>query len=562
MAASILSLFPDGFGIMVIDDNEQSLHDVVQGLESYGYTVTPCSRVTSALDILIKDERRFDLILTEARMVDMDAFALLHQVEVTFDIPVIMMSAGGGLGLAGECIKAGASFYLQKPLDYAAVSTIWQHVAVKKMRVFPIDATRRMENRGSSPSFSVSGEERRGTGESPDNVKRRDVEDDDDHEGDEEVERGMNGTAVTEKKERVEWTNELHLLFLDAVDKLGINRAAPRKILKLMGRRDLTRTNVASHLQKYRQHLAKITNSRNRPEGNRSRRRFFLTKRRSVFECGPQHLTEIHRLEMESLNQSFATDAQRSADNSIKPQVASMKHTNIPKALPIPASAAEEMRHSRQDCDSTAENFQAFAVEYTVGLRACVAAGTSALKFPGSNTIATSDVSEPQNSGCGNNYIGLELQTASEKLGLTLGTSPGPKVIAPVEGESKDEIIEDMILDQLLQEEAVSSEKRTNIHKDLLSSGFGKNDPTIQTSGNHFSPLNQPSAELLENEDLSIDEFLDTQLDSLSQDIGDISQEAIMSLLFDDLLLKLQDEDANTVEEADLFSASQEDRRQ
>lgn len=53
------------------------------------HLVTPCSRVTSALDILSKDAGRFALILTEAQMVDMDAFSLLQQVEVSFDIPVI-----------------------------------------------------------------------------------------------------------------------------------------------------------------------------------------------------------------------------------------------------------------------------------------------------------------------------------------------------------------------------------------------------------------------------------------------------------------------------------------
>lgn len=132
--------------------------------------------------------------------------------------------------LAVECLKAGASFYLQKPLDYAAVSTIWQHVALKKIRTVPIQDTRRMENRGSSPSFSEAGEERRGAGESPDNTNRRDVEDDEENEGDEEAEGGVNGSAETEKKERMEWTNELHLLFLHAVDKLGINSESRSRI--------------------------------------------------------------------------------------------------------------------------------------------------------------------------------------------------------------------------------------------------------------------------------------------------------------------------------------------
>lgn len=53
---------------------------------------------------------------------------------------------------------------------------------------------------------------------------------------------------------QVEWTQELHERFVNAVETLGADKAVPSKILEHMGpiAVGLTRQNVASHLQKYR----------------------------------------------------------------------------------------------------------------------------------------------------------------------------------------------------------------------------------------------------------------------------------------------------------------------
>nr|XP_043622940.1 two-component response regulator ARR1-like [Erigeron canadensis] len=60
----------------------------------------------------------------------------------------------------------------------------------------------------------------------------------------------QNGSV--EKKPRVVWTKEMHQKFLEAVAKLGHDKAFPKKIVELMNVPGLTRENVASHLQKYR----------------------------------------------------------------------------------------------------------------------------------------------------------------------------------------------------------------------------------------------------------------------------------------------------------------------
>ncbi|CAL5221213.1 g3362 [Coccomyxa viridis] len=62
------------------------------------------------------------------------------------------------------------------------------------------------------------------------------------------------GDEQRSRKFKVEWTQELHERFVNAVETLGADKAVPSKILEHMGpiAVGLTRQNVASHLQKYR----------------------------------------------------------------------------------------------------------------------------------------------------------------------------------------------------------------------------------------------------------------------------------------------------------------------
>ncbi|CAL8468401.1 g7941 [Coccomyxa elongata] len=62
------------------------------------------------------------------------------------------------------------------------------------------------------------------------------------------------GDEQRSRKQKVEWTQELHDRFVCAVETLGADKAVPSKILDHMGpiAAGLTRQNVASHLQKYR----------------------------------------------------------------------------------------------------------------------------------------------------------------------------------------------------------------------------------------------------------------------------------------------------------------------
>jgi SHAQKYF class myb-like DNA-binding protein len=75
-------------------------------------------------------------------------------------------------------------------------------------------------------------------------------------------------TASTSRRRRLVWTPDLHNRFVKAVKEIGIDTAVPKAILQHMGVHGLTRENVASHLQKYREAAKKIEDSRERRNTN------------------------------------------------------------------------------------------------------------------------------------------------------------------------------------------------------------------------------------------------------------------------------------------------------
>ncbi|XP_058781876.1 two-component response regulator ORR24-like [Vicia villosa] len=65
--------------------------------------------------------------------------------------------------------------------------------------------------------------------------------------------------VVRRNKAGVVWSVELHRKFVAAVNHLGIDKAVPKKVLDTMNVENITRENVASHLQKYRPYLKRIS---------------------------------------------------------------------------------------------------------------------------------------------------------------------------------------------------------------------------------------------------------------------------------------------------------------
>ncbi|GJU75925.1 response regulator 12 [Tanacetum coccineum] len=248
--------FPIGMRVLAVDDNPTCLKLLDGLLKRCQYHVTSTTEAVTALQMLRENRNRFDLVISDVHMPDMDGFKLLEIVGLEMDIPVIMLSADSDPKLVMEGINHGACYYLVKPVHLEELRNVWQHVIRKKVES---KSQPKSNNNQDKSNQGGEGGQEAGSGDPNGkfNRKRKDENADSEDNGNEDDE------SSTQKKPRVVWSIDLHRKFVAAVNSLGIEKAVPKRILDLMNVEGLTRENVASHLQKYRLYLKRISQQAN-----------------------------------------------------------------------------------------------------------------------------------------------------------------------------------------------------------------------------------------------------------------------------------------------------------
>ncbi|KAK1420948.1 hypothetical protein QVD17_22932 [Tagetes erecta] len=240
--------FPIGMRVLAVDDNPTCLKLLEGLLRKCQYKVTTTNQAITALNMLRENRNRFDLIISDVYMPDMDGFKLLELVGLEMDLPVIMLSGNGDRNLVMKGITHGACDYLVKPVRLEELRNIWQHVIRRKV------GSKSKNKREKSDQWNEGGDQN----EKLLNRKRKEEDEDED------VENGNESDdPTTKKRPRVVWSIDLHRKFVAAINQLGIEKAVPKRILDLMNVDGLTRENVASHLQKYRLYLKRISHQSN-----------------------------------------------------------------------------------------------------------------------------------------------------------------------------------------------------------------------------------------------------------------------------------------------------------
>ncbi|XP_051129786.1 two-component response regulator ARR2-like [Andrographis paniculata] len=255
--------FPAGLRVLVVDDDPTCLRILEKMLWKCHYEVTKCNKAEVALKLLRDNKDGFDVVISDVHMPDMDGFKLLEHVGLEMDLPVIMMSADDSPNVVMKGVIHGACDYLIKPVRMEALKNIWQHLVRKKKHEWK---DKDIEQSGSAddgcrqqkPADDIDYSSSANEGNWRSSKKRKD----------EEEEAEERDDSSTLKKPRVVWSVELHQQFVTAVNQLGIEKAVPKKILELMNVPGLTRENVASHLQKYRLYLRRLSGQNQNGLGN------------------------------------------------------------------------------------------------------------------------------------------------------------------------------------------------------------------------------------------------------------------------------------------------------
>ncbi|KAK9062761.1 hypothetical protein SSX86_019951 [Deinandra increscens subsp. villosa] len=192
-----------------------------------------------------------------------------------------------------EVFKSGAFLVVKRPLTMDAVRHMRQDVIRKRMHTHEkyenkdvIIKTERQDMDIQETRSSGSG--KNGRCEPKKRVHQSSDDDNDDY----------NDEISMKKKICVEWTEELHEKFVNAVRQLGEGRCFPKKILDLMAVPGLTRMQVASHLQKCRKEKMNFNYDKKTTQNNVLSSNLFpqgLNERR--FGCMPSLQTNANNHE-------------------------------------------------------------------------------------------------------------------------------------------------------------------------------------------------------------------------------------------------------------------------
>ncbi|KAK1302553.1 Two-component response regulator ARR14 [Acorus calamus] len=202
------------------------------------------------------------------------------------------MSSDSSHDVIMKGLQNGACFYLLKPFRADELKNIWQYVVMKSREKQAPSSSSDPIGRANAKAFNESSSCSEVLVVAKPKKKSTVIEEEEDEdEEEEEVECessvnewnsnsntdskegsrrrrcedgegdavGDTGDSSRAKKARVVWNPQLHSQFLRAVGQLGYDKAVPKKILDLMNVPNLTRENVASHLQKYRMFLKRLS---------------------------------------------------------------------------------------------------------------------------------------------------------------------------------------------------------------------------------------------------------------------------------------------------------------
>lgn len=119
--------------VILVDDDDDLRHALVQGLELEGHRVAAFTKAGDALALL---GRNYDgVVVSDIRMPGIDGVALLAKtMDIDPTLPVILITGHGDVPLAVKAMKAGAYEFLEKPFSSMKLAEIVSK-AIEKRRL-------------------------------------------------------------------------------------------------------------------------------------------------------------------------------------------------------------------------------------------------------------------------------------------------------------------------------------------------------------------------------------------------------------------------------------------
>lgn len=115
--------------ILLADDDERMLRALDKVLTGQGAVVTPVKWAGDAIEVLTQRRNHIDLVITDLKMPLVTGMTMVYAIRQIFpNLPVIVLTAFGAPELKAECLRQGATAFLEKPLNTAALLAAIQGV--------------------------------------------------------------------------------------------------------------------------------------------------------------------------------------------------------------------------------------------------------------------------------------------------------------------------------------------------------------------------------------------------------------------------------------------------
>jgi two-component system response regulator HydG len=109
--------------LLIVDDDRDMRDALVSLFTGEGHACELAADATAALDLI--DQKTFDAVVSDVRMEGMDGLDMLDRLKQSHPaLPVVVITAAGGVHQAVDAIKRGAYGYMLKPCDPAELHRI------------------------------------------------------------------------------------------------------------------------------------------------------------------------------------------------------------------------------------------------------------------------------------------------------------------------------------------------------------------------------------------------------------------------------------------------------
>ncbi|MCP4634125.1 MAG: response regulator [candidate division Zixibacteria bacterium] len=109
--------------VLVVDDDDRLRSMLTEALRNYGYRTFGAMDGPEALSIL--ERERFDIVITDIRMPDMDGITLMKKIKNRFPrVPVVIITGYAHAYTRQKVFEAGADGFLSKPFRLRRIEEI------------------------------------------------------------------------------------------------------------------------------------------------------------------------------------------------------------------------------------------------------------------------------------------------------------------------------------------------------------------------------------------------------------------------------------------------------